>query len=134
MLVYERALKQNKDFWFAANNLAFLLSEQSDKSEDFKRAESLAKSALRLRPGDPSIMDTLGWVNYRLGDYKQAQDLIQQALQNAPDSAILNYHMGMVLYKEGQGEAARAKLEKALDSGEHFIGRDEAERALKELS
>jgi tetratricopeptide (TPR) repeat protein len=134
MQVYERAWKMNPNFWFAANNLAFLLSELSDNKPDYDRALGLAREALKLRPGDPAVIDTLGWVYYRLGDYEKAKSLIETALEGAPEMAILNYHMGMVLYQTGQAEQARAKLEKSLEADEDFYGRDVAEETLKKTA
>jgi Flp pilus assembly protein TadD len=69
-----------------------------------------------------------------MGDYNQARDVMQTALAGAPDSPLLNYHMGMVLLKSGQTDEARDRLEKALEGDEDFIGRDEAEKTLAELS
>jgi Flp pilus assembly protein TadD len=131
--IYEQALKENPDFWFAANNLASLVSETSTDKEDLKRALRPAERALQLRPADPQILDTLGWVHYRLGEYEQARGLIEQALSVAPDGPIFNYHLGMVLYKSGKLEQARARLEKALDGDEDFYGREEARATLKQL-
>jgi tetratricopeptide (TPR) repeat protein len=132
--IYERALEANRSFWMAANNLAFLLSVQSDEKVELERALSLAKQALGFRPNHPGILDTIGWAHYRLGDYSQALDVMQKALAGAPDSPLLNFHMGMVLYKSGQADAARDRLEKALEGDEDFYGRDVAEATLKELS
>ena len=133
MQVYERALTADPNFWFAANNLAFLLSEFSDQKADLDRALELSQKALKQRPGDPAILDTIGWVYYRLGDFSKAQGLIEQALAGAPDSAILNYHMGMALYKTDQIEEAREKLEKALAGDDEFTGRKEAEETLNKI-
>jgi len=71
MKVYERALKENPSFWFAANNLAFLLAETSTKKEDLTRAKDLAEEAIKQRPNEPALIDTLGWVYFRMGDYGQ---------------------------------------------------------------
>jgi tetratricopeptide (TPR) repeat protein len=131
--VYERALKENPGFWFAANNLAFLLSEASQGPADLTRAKNLAEGALRLRPNEPAILDTLGWVLFRMGDVTQARALIEQALTGAPEADVLNYHMGAVLVKLGQKDQARDRLLKALDGDEDFAGRKEAERLMKEL-
>jgi thioredoxin-like negative regulator of GroEL len=59
---------------------------------------------------------------------------MEQVVATAPDTAIFNYHIGMVLYKGGENDAARERLEKALEGDQDFLGRDEAERTLKELS
>jgi len=133
MRVYEKALRANPGFWFAANNLAFLLTEASDLESDFERAIRLAKDALKHRPGDALILDTLGWAHYRLGNYNQATGLIEQALVEVPDNPILNYHMGMVLYKSVRLDEARERLQKALSQKEDFYGRSEAEKTLNAL-
>lgn len=133
MRVYEKALRANPNFWFAANNLAFLLTEASDLDSDFERAIRLAQDALKQRPGDAFILDTLGWAHYRLGNYNQASGLIEQALVEVPASPILNYHMGMVLYKSARLTEAKERLQKALDQKEAFYGRPEAEKTLTVL-
>jgi len=133
MQVYERALAADPNYWFAANNLAFLLSESSDQKTDLDRALELSQKALKQRPGDPAILDTIGWVYYRLGDFSKAQGLIEQALAGAPDSAILNYHMGMALYKTDRIDEARENLEKALAGDDEFYGRKEAEETLNKI-
>jgi tetratricopeptide (TPR) repeat protein len=132
--VYEQALKENPNFWFAANNLAFLLSEQSEERADLERALKLAHSSLKIRRSDPAVLDTIGWIYYRMGDYNQAQGYIERAVAGAPDSPILNYHLGMVLYKNDKPFEAQEKLEKALEGDADFYGRDLAEKTLKELS
>jgi len=131
--VYERAIKENPNFWFAANNLAFLLTETSTGKEELARAKTLAEEAIRQRPNEPALTDTLGWVYFRMGDLGQARGLIEQALAAAPDADVLNYHMGAVLLKLGQRDAAREKLKKALDGSGDYLGRGEAEKMLKEL-
>ena len=70
MKVYERALKENPGFWFAANNLAFLSSETSTKKEDLARAKALAEEAIKMQPNEPALVDTLGWVYFRMGDIR----------------------------------------------------------------
>ena len=114
--------------------MAFLISESSSQPQDLKKAFSLAEDALRQRPSDPAVLDTLAWVHYRMQDYGQAQSILEEVLDSNPNNPIFNYHMGMVLYKTGQVEAARERLEKAMEGDEHYIGRDVAEATLKELS
>jgi tetratricopeptide (TPR) repeat protein len=134
MQVYERALEADPNFWFAANNLAFLICEQTQEKAELERALELSQKARKIRPGDPAILDTIGWVYYQMGDYPKAQGLIEQAVAAAPDSPILNYHLGMTFYKIDQIEDARKSLEKALEGDEDFYGRPEAEKLLKQLS
>jgi tetratricopeptide (TPR) repeat protein len=131
--VYERALKENPNFYFAANNLAFLLSETSTKKEDLARAKALAEDAIKMQPQEPALVDTLGWVYFRMGDTAQARGLLEQALAAAPDADVLNYHMGAVLLKLGQKDEAREKLRKALEGNGDYPGRGDAEKLMREL-
>ena len=119
--VYESFLKEDPNSGFAANATAYLLSEISDSKRDLERALGLAKRALIVQPNDPSFLDTLGWVHYRMENYKLAIGPLEQALMQAPDSAIFNYHLGMVFYKLGQSQEARVRLEKALIGGDKFF-------------
>ena len=133
MKVYERALKENPGFWFAANNLAFLTAETATKKEDLTRAKALSEDAIKMQPNQPALVDTLGWVYFRMGEFSQAHGLIGQALAAAPNSDVLNYHMGAVLLKLGQKDEALEKLRKALEGAEEYPGRGDAEKLLKEI-
>ena len=134
MQVYERALKENPGFWFASNNLAFLIAEANGTKGDLERARGLAEDALKLRPNEPALLDTLGWVYFRMGNVQQARALIEQALAVSPEEGVLNYHMGAVLAGLGQKEEARERLEKALAGESDYPGRAEAAKLLKDLS
>ena len=131
--VYERALEYMPDFWFAANNLAFLLSEQSTRPQDLERAKVLAQKAYRLQPGHPLITDTLAWVHYKMDNNVQARILLEEALTKLPDDPTLNYHMAMALYRDGLMKEARFRLEKALENDGEFMGRSMAEKTLGEI-
>ncbi|PID40796.1 MAG: hypothetical protein CR984_01340 [Proteobacteria bacterium] len=131
--VYQQALANNPDFWFAANNLAFLMGETSTETADLEDALELANQALLKRPDDPSALDTVGWLYYRLGKYNKALLLIEQAAARAPDTVIIHSHLGMVLYKMGRIGEARENLKKALADDEDFIGRGDAEQVLRNL-
>ena len=131
--VYEQALEQNPDFWFASNNLAFLICEQSPTADDLDKALGLAQYAQNLRPNDPAVLDTVGWIYYHKQDFIQARGYLERALAASPAAPVLNFHMGMVLYKTGHIDEAKAKLEKALEADENFYGRETAEATLKEL-
>ena len=133
MQVYENALKHNPNFWFAANNLAYLISEATTDPGALKRAYKLAEKAISLRPNEPAVLDTLAWISYQQKDYNRALGFMDRALERAPDAAILNFHMGMILTRLGRNEEAKERLEKSLSGGQGFIGREIAEKTLKDL-
>jgi tetratricopeptide (TPR) repeat protein len=127
-------LTQFPDLWIAANNLAYLKSEYPRSSNDLEEALELAKRAYQLRPDQANTADTLGWIYYKMGDPKRSLPLLEEAVNQVPQAAIFNYHLGMVLYSTGDKEKARGNLKKATESGEDFIGREEAVKTLRRLS
>ena len=131
--LYQQALARQPDLWAAANDLAFVLSEYLATPENLNKALVAAQRALALRPGDPAVLDTLGWVLFRKGDTAMALNLLKKAQIKAPDSALLNYHLGMALSRSGQTEPARVALKKSLVGKGGFPGRDEAQKTLSAL-
>ena len=69
-------------------------------------ARTLIKKALDLSPGEPSITDSLGWVEYRLGNREEAVRLLRDAYRGQPDAEIAA-HLGEVLWISGQKDEAR---------------------------
>src|SRR5947209_15309026 len=68
---YEKVIAANPTHVPALNNLAYIYAE---KLNDLKRASELAQKARAIAPTNPSLLDTLGWINYKQGDYQQAAD------------------------------------------------------------
>jgi len=126
MAVYEKILERQPGQWIAANDLAFLLTEYGTQPDDLKRAFALAGKAYGKQPNNPAVLDTLGWIYYKMGDYRHAQEMLTKALAKAPSSAMINYHYGAVLLKTGQVDKGRERLNWAVQSGEEFTGRKEA--------
>jgi tetratricopeptide (TPR) repeat protein len=131
--VYAKALDVKPDLWQAANNLAFLLSETSESSQDLNKALQLAQSAAKVRPDDATVMDTLGWTFFKMGDMASAVQWLEKALAKEPDNPIVNFHLGMALKKAGRTEEAKSKLVKSLEGEQPFDDRAQAEKALQGL-
>jgi tetratricopeptide (TPR) repeat protein len=128
--VYEEALARQPGFWPAANDLAVLLCERAASVADLDKALSLAQNALKRRPEDPAVQDTLGWIWYRKGDVGKALEMLQRAQGKVPESAEIIYHLGMVLFKAGRREEAKMYLKKSVAGSGDFPGREEAARTL----
>jgi len=131
--IYRQALEEIPDFWAAANNLAFLMSEFGKGKADLEDALSFGKRAMEIKPETPEVLDTVGWIYYKLSDMKNALIYLEKAGEREPESPIINYHLGMALIDSGREGEALERLKKSLDAGGGFHGRDKAEEALKKL-
>jgi len=103
-------LKTEPDNAHALNALGFTLADQTDR---FEEAYAYLKRAIEIMPDDPAIIDSLGWVHYRLGNYDEAIQLLRKALARFDDSEIAA-HLGEVLWVTGEQEEARGIWQKAL--------------------
>ncbi|MBN1140905.1 MAG: tetratricopeptide repeat protein [Deltaproteobacteria bacterium] len=128
--VYREVLDRHPDSGEVANDLAYLLVMQAARNEEFAEAQIWAEKANNLRPGDPAVMDTLGWLHFRKGEFQRAADLLQKAQEKAGQVAVINFHLGMALHRLGQNDRARVFLEKSLTAADGFEGRKEAEEVL----
>jgi tetratricopeptide (TPR) repeat protein len=128
---YKTALRIKSDFAPAANNLAWLLSE---KVGDVEQAFIYAQKAKAAAPGQPAILDTVGWVLVKRGSFDLAVSNFEEALKIWPDHPTIHYHMAVALKGAKDFAAAREELEKALDSPEDFPEAEDARRLLNELS
>jgi tetratricopeptide (TPR) repeat protein len=98
------------DYAHAYNALGYTLAEKTDRLQE---AKQLIDKAYKLLPDDPFIMDSMGWVEYRMGHVQQALKQLQQAYSARPDPEIAA-HLGEVLWKSGQHEQARKIWQTAL--------------------
>lgn len=127
---YRRALDINPDYAPAANNLAYLLAEKNDNLEE---ALTLARLASAAHPRDATVLDTLGWVYFRLAQYDHAIEEFGKSLSEAPDHAIVHYHLGLAYDRTNQIKNAIDALEKALALDPNFPGADQARQRLATL-
>ena len=80
---------------------------RSDRKVRLQEAHQLIKKAFELAPEDPFIMDSMGWVEFRLGRLDKAEQLLRKAYELRPDPEIAA-HLGEVLWAKGQREDAKA--------------------------
>jgi Flp pilus assembly protein TadD len=128
--VYEAALSKKPDFWPAANDLANLLCDRGTTKAELDKALALAQNALEIHPGEPVLLDTLGWIQYRKGDLERALANLERAQAKLPDHPEINYHLGMAYLSAGKRDQAKGLLQKAVAGKSDFPGREEAGNAL----
>jgi tetratricopeptide (TPR) repeat protein len=115
----------------ALNALGYSLA---DHTERFAEALSYVERALALKPNDPAILDSMGWVQFRLGKLEVALQYLRKALGLMPDGEIAA-HLGEVLWTMGRRDEAWSTWDGALKRNpEHkyllrVIGRHKSTRS-----
>lgn len=107
-------LKQNPGNPIALNNLGYFLTERGERLDE---ALTIIQQAVRVDPTNPSYLDSLGWVFYKLGRLEDAESYLRQAIRFDSASATSHEHLGDVYFKQGKADLAKTAWEKALQLG-----------------
>lgn len=84
------------------NALGYTLANRTDRLDE---AKTYIIAAYELAPNNPAIMDSLGWLYYRMNDYERARPLLSNAFTQLPDHEIAA-HYGELLWQLGETERA----------------------------
>ncbi|HYQ71526.1 MAG TPA: tetratricopeptide repeat protein, partial [Gammaproteobacteria bacterium] len=107
-----RILANDPDNVRTMNALGYTLADKTDR---YNEALAYITSAYEKTPDDPAIIDSMGWVQYRLGNLAIARQYLQQAWDMTSDSEI-GAHLGEVMWQQGDREAARSIWEQASEN------------------
>jgi tetratricopeptide (TPR) repeat protein len=88
----------------ALNALGYTLADLTDR---YAEAEPLILQAYELQPNESSIVDSMGWIAYRLGRLQEAEKYLRRAW-NTNQGAEIAAHLGEVLWVSGQKDEARS--------------------------
>jgi tetratricopeptide (TPR) repeat protein len=80
----------------------------------FDKAQAMLKRAVELKPDDGFIVDSLGWVYYKLGHYDAAVKELEHAVSLIPDDPTVNDHLGDAYYQIGRHHEAEFQWRRAL--------------------
>ena len=108
----KRLIQLRPDYAHAYNALGYSFA---DRNIRLPEAKALIEKALELSPGDFFIIDSMGWVLYRMGDLKGAAEQLQRAWRGRPDAEI-GAHLGEVLWQSGERDEARRIWQESLKS------------------
>ncbi|MCB2264456.1 MAG: tetratricopeptide repeat protein [Candidatus Thiosymbion ectosymbiont of Robbea hypermnestra] len=108
---FRAILAEDPDNADTLNALGYSLAEHTER---FTEALGYIERALALKPDDPAILDSMGWVQFRLGNSEQALEYLRRALAPMPNGEIAA-HLGEVLWTLGRHEEARSTWKTALD-------------------
>jgi tetratricopeptide (TPR) repeat protein len=127
---YARMLEAGIETDVVVNNYGALLADfATDDTAKLERAATLAAGF--ATSDEPAFVDTLGWLQYRLGNGAEALALLRRAAAMRPDDPQIRYHLAVAFDAAGEADRALAELERALVAGAEYPGVDEA-RALHE--
>ena len=106
-----RILTQDPDNVVALNTLGYSLADLNIRIDE---AYALIQRAFALKPDDPAIMDSLGWVEFRRGNLDRALALLEQAYREYPDPEVAA-HLGEVLWQLNRRSEAHKVWKEALE-------------------
>jgi Flp pilus assembly protein TadD len=103
----------------ALNALGYSLADRNLRLDE---ALTMVRQAHELSPADPFIVDSLGWVEYRMGHFDAAATLLAQAYSSRKDTEIAA-HLGEALWADGKHDEAAQVLRDAhkLDAGNEVL-------------
>ncbi len=104
-------LKRKPDHADALNALGYTLADQTGR---YQEALGYIKRALALKPDSPAILDSMGWVQYRLGNNQEALRYLRRAFDMVQDVEIAA-HLGELLWVTGKKQEAEKIIQRALE-------------------
>jgi len=107
---FQSILKQDPNHINALNGLGFILADTSTR---YQESNELLSRALKLSPNNPSVLDSLGWLQLKMGNTQQAVSLLRQAFALLPNPEIAA-HLGEALWLNNQQEEAKQLWNAAL--------------------
>jgi tetratricopeptide (TPR) repeat protein len=107
----QRALQLSPDQPLTLNYLGYTWI---DHKRHLRKGLALIEKAVRLKPDDGDIVDSLGWAHFRLGNFQEAVKHLEQAVTLRPDDPTLNDHLGDAYWRVGREREARFQWTQAL--------------------
>ncbi len=108
---FRRALELNPDQPQVLNYLGYSLVERQEKLGE---ALDMIERAVAARPDSGYIVDSLGWVLFRLGRYNEAVEHMEHAVELMPVDPVVNDHLGDVYWAVGRAREAEFQWKRAL--------------------
>ena len=105
-----KVIQLKPDYAHAYNALGYTFADRNTRLDE---AYSLVEQALKLAPDDPFIMDSMGWVLFRMNQNEAAITFLKRAFEIRPDAEIAA-HLGEVLWAAGRRDEAKKVWASAL--------------------
>jgi tetratricopeptide (TPR) repeat protein len=93
------------------NYLGYSLVERGEKLDE---ALAMIERAVAAMPDNGAIVDSLGWVLFRLGQYDDAVEILERATTLEAVDPVINDHLGDAYWAVGRSIEARFQWQRAL--------------------
>jgi tetratricopeptide (TPR) repeat protein len=117
-----------------ANALNYLGYTYADLGQNLDEAERLIKTALKYKPNDGYITDSLGWVYFKKGEFEKAIKYLTRAIELVPDDPIMLEHLGDAYLKVNDKANALKFYQKSLQKKEEDKDKEALQKKIQELS
>ena len=121
---FRKALEYNPNQPQVLNYLGYSLVEKQIKLDE---ALDMIERAVAAQPDSGYIVDSLGWVLYRLGRYEEAVAHMERATELMPIDPVVNDHLGDVYWAVGREMEARFQWSRALSFIDHGSSAEEVD-------
>lgn len=112
---FRKVLKANPESAGAMNYIGYMLADANLRLDE---SLTLITKALDLEPGNGAYLDSLGWVQFRMGRLDDAEKNLRRALEKTPRDPTVHDHMADVLMKQSKVREAVAQWESSLKEWE----------------
>lgn len=106
-----RVLVKDPNNAVVLNNLGYFLADHNDRLPE---ALDMIKRAVKAEPNNPSFLDSLGWVYFKLGQLDDAERYLTEAARHNGRSVAIQEHLGDLYQKRGKSDLAKIAWRKAL--------------------
>ena len=122
-------LAKNPDDANALNSLGYMFAERGERLDE---AVTLLQRALKVDPGNPSYLDSLGWAFFKQGRFELADAPLTEASEKSPRNSVIQDHLGDLRFRQQRFAEAVVAWERALSGDGDSIDRPAIEKKLQD--
>jgi tetratricopeptide (TPR) repeat protein len=113
----------------ALNYLGYMFAERGQRLDE---AVDLVQRALKIDPGNPSFLDSLGWAYYQQGKLDLADPALTEAAAKMPNNSVIQEHLGDLRFKQQRFADAAAAWERSLNGDGEAIDRTRIQKKIQD--
>ncbi|EQC51952.1 tetratricopeptide repeat protein [Bacteriovorax sp. DB6_IX] len=128
--IVRKMLERNPENPHALNFIGYSILERGN---DFDKAYEYISKAVKLKPNDGYIRDSLGWYYYKKGDFKNAFKETYKAWKLVQDDVVITKHLALIYKAMNNYDKAKEYYVEALKNCKVESEREEVLRGLEDL-